>query len=344
MAAMTMKELNACTARHAARSDGRAGRIGVGANVALLLRPGAIAGTWVLRYRDPTGKRRDMGLGPYPAVSLGQVREAARTALAGLRQGTDPLEARHRQRASAKGATAETPAAVPTFRAVAETVVAAKRAGWRNAKHGKQWLERPQGACLSHTGAHAGRYHWPAGSCAVPHYRCGDAPPETARRVRQRMKPFFAPHARAEVGATAGDPARREALVGHATLTTPEHKRKQHGRRCLGARSGVHGGAGASREGNVGAGTALHHLTAARSGEVRGMRWCRSTCRGEFDHPRRADEGEEVAPGAALRSGIGILPAAGAAITSRTGQLGLSRGCAVASRCRIWRCRRWYAG
>jgi len=81
MAAITVKDLNTRLARHAARGDGKAGRIGVGDNVALLVRPGATVGTWVLRYRDPAGKRRDMGLGVYPAVRLGAVRDAARTAL-----------------------------------------------------------------------------------------------------------------------------------------------------------------------------------------------------------------------------------------------------------------------
>src|SRR4051794_22575141 len=272
MAAMTVKELNACTARHAARGDGRAGRIGVGANVALLLRPGAIAGTWVLRYRDPTGKRRDMGLGPYPAVSLGQVREAARTALAGLRQGTDPLAARHRQRASARGAAAETPAALPTFRAVAETVVAAKRAGWRNAKHGKQWLESLE--------AHAFPVLGPMPVNAIGRSEVlrvltpmWQRTPETARRVRQRIEAILA-HARAEGWREGENPAGREALVGHAMLTTPEHKRKQHRPALPWRQVGDFMAALAQVEGMSALVLRFAILTAARSGEVRGMRWC----------------------------------------------------------------------
>src|SRR3712207_5573173 len=35
---------------------------------------------WVLRYRAPEGKRRDMGLGAYPKVSLSDARAAARVA------------------------------------------------------------------------------------------------------------------------------------------------------------------------------------------------------------------------------------------------------------------------
>ena len=47
--------------------------------------------TWVLRF-SIGGKRRDMGLGGYPDVSLSGAREAARVARDLLRTGFDPIE------------------------------------------------------------------------------------------------------------------------------------------------------------------------------------------------------------------------------------------------------------
>ena len=47
--------------------------------------------SWVLRYQV-AGKRRDLGLGSYPSVSLADARDAARVARAKLTQGIDPIE------------------------------------------------------------------------------------------------------------------------------------------------------------------------------------------------------------------------------------------------------------
>ncbi len=270
MAAITVKELNARLARHAARGDGKAGRIGVGGNVALLVRPGAAAGTWVLRYRDPAGKRRDMGLGAYPAVPLGAVRDAARTALAGLRAGVDPMAERRQGRVRARAA-AEAPVAVRSFRAAAAAVAEAKRPGWRSAKHARQWL----GSLEAHAFPVLGD---------LPVDRVGRADvlrvltpmwqrtPETARRVRQRIEAVLA-HARAEGWRDGENPAGREALAGHALLTTPERKRKRHWPALPWPRVGAFMAALAEVDGMSALALRFAVLTAARSGEVRGMRW-----------------------------------------------------------------------
>ncbi len=51
------------------------------------------AGKWILRlYVD--GKRRDMGMGGWPAVSIAEARERAETARRALRDGKDPIQAR----------------------------------------------------------------------------------------------------------------------------------------------------------------------------------------------------------------------------------------------------------
>jgi integrase len=92
------------------------------------------AKSWVFRYQIE-GKRRDMGLGPYPDVTLARAREKAAAHRAQSREGADPLAAKRAERqaqllAEAKGR---------TFREVAEEYIARYEAGWRNAKHRQQW-------------------------------------------------------------------------------------------------------------------------------------------------------------------------------------------------------------
>lgn len=55
------------------------------------------AGKWVLRL-SVGGKRREMGLGPWPEVSIADARAKALEARASLRDGTDPVSARQKKR------------------------------------------------------------------------------------------------------------------------------------------------------------------------------------------------------------------------------------------------------
>ena len=59
------------------------------------------AGKWILRL-VVDGKRREMGLGRWPEVSIAEAREHARTARQTLRQGIDPIQARrtHKRQAN----------------------------------------------------------------------------------------------------------------------------------------------------------------------------------------------------------------------------------------------------
>ncbi|MCR8551205.1 tyrosine-type recombinase/integrase [Salipiger sp. P9] len=59
------------------------------------------AGKWVLRL-SVAGKRREMGLGPWPEVSLADARMKALQARATLRDGLDPVAVRQKERLSAK--------------------------------------------------------------------------------------------------------------------------------------------------------------------------------------------------------------------------------------------------
>lgn len=90
--------------------------------------------SWVLRYQV-AGKRRDLGLGSYPSVTLADAKEAARAARAKLAQGIDPIEDARRARARL---VAEIHTSM-TFGEAAIRYIASHEKGWKNAKHAQQW-------------------------------------------------------------------------------------------------------------------------------------------------------------------------------------------------------------
>src|SRR5215211_2338239 len=75
---VTATEVRAVVARGAPR------RFTVGDGLHLWVK-GPGKAQWVLRYRTPDGKRRDMGLGSYPKVSLADARAAATAARLGTK-------------------------------------------------------------------------------------------------------------------------------------------------------------------------------------------------------------------------------------------------------------------
>lgn len=90
--------------------------------------------SWVLRVVIG-GRRRDMGLGGFPDVTLAGAREAARRAREEIAQGFDPIEARKARKSALRAEAAK----VVTFQAAAEAYIAAHGDGWRNPKHRQQW-------------------------------------------------------------------------------------------------------------------------------------------------------------------------------------------------------------
>ena len=97
------------------------------------------AKVWLARV-TVAGKRRDMGLGAWPAVSLAQAREKALAARREARDGTDPIKAR---RAAAKALEAarkaEEEADRRVFAKVAEAVIKAEAPSWKNARTAHMW-------------------------------------------------------------------------------------------------------------------------------------------------------------------------------------------------------------
>ena len=108
------------------------GRYGDGGGLWLQVRD-AEHRSWLFRYTRHA-RAREMGLGPFPDVSLAEARQHAGEKRALLRAGVDPIEQRQAEKAAAAAK-----AATLTFKQVAERYHAAHQAGWRNEKHRLQW-------------------------------------------------------------------------------------------------------------------------------------------------------------------------------------------------------------
>lgn len=81
---------------------------------------------WMFRYQIG-GRRREMGLGPFPEIGLAAARKAAEEARSKAKSGTDPIDSRRSERA------------VPTFGVFADQLVDDIEGGFRNEKHRAQW-------------------------------------------------------------------------------------------------------------------------------------------------------------------------------------------------------------
>jgi integrase len=114
-------------------------RIGDGRGLYLQIAPTGTK-SWLFRF-TLGGKAREMGLGPVgeppKGVSLAAARLAAAEARGLLRKGVDPIE--HRAAEQRRSEAERAKAAANTFRRVAEDMIGAREAGWRNAKQRQQW-------------------------------------------------------------------------------------------------------------------------------------------------------------------------------------------------------------
>ncbi len=90
--------------------------------------------SWVQRI-VVDGRRRDIGLGSYNAVSLARAREIAHANRTAVAEGRDPVL---RKREAREAARSSSPS-IPTFEHVASQVIELRRPTWSNPKHAAQW-------------------------------------------------------------------------------------------------------------------------------------------------------------------------------------------------------------
>ena len=90
--------------------------------------------SWLMRV-SVGGKRREIGLGGFPDVTLAGAKEAARNVREKIRAGIDPVA----EKAAARSALAAAVASALSFKQAAEKYIEANEAAWKNAKHAAQW-------------------------------------------------------------------------------------------------------------------------------------------------------------------------------------------------------------
>lgn len=239
------------------------------------------AGTrsWIYRYRI-AGRAHDLGLGPYPLISLADARERA-TAQRRLRlDGLDPLAARQAARAKSM-----------TFRQCAEAYIDAHRAGWRNPKHAAQWP------------ATLDTYVFPIfGDLAVAAVDTGlvtraiepiwATKPETAGRVRGRIEAVL-DWAKARGYRDGENSARWKGHLDHLLPARSKVRRVEHHAALPYVEVGEFMAVLRGQDGVAARALEFLVLTAARTGEVIGARW------------REIDLGEKVwtVPGSRMKAG-----------------------------------------
>jgi integrase len=209
--------------------------------------------SWSLLYTH-SGRRREKGLGGYPAVSLAAARKLALKERERLALGEDPLSRR---------------IAAPRFGELADEYIKIHQSGWRNAKHRAQWA-----MTLS-------RYAAPLRDKRVNEIEVADivnvlAPiwttkPETASRLRGRLEAVL-DAAKARGHRDGENPAAWRGNLKHllprrARLTRGHHAAMPY------VQLPEFMADLASRTGTAARALEFIILTAARVGEAVGARW-----------------------------------------------------------------------
>jgi integrase len=233
----------------------KAGKYSDGGNLYLIVSPKG-ARKWVLRFTW-RGKAREMGLGIPANVSLADARERAARARRMVAQGIDPISERKRT------------GGVPTFGEMADQVRESLSAGFRNEKHKAQWKsslaiyaaplrDKPVDDILTDDVLAVLKPIWTDKA-------------ETASRVRGRIEKIL-DAAKAKGFRQSENPARWR---GHLDHLLPKQSKLTRSHYAAMAYEKVAAFVGRLRESNSLVVQALEFciLTAARSGEVLGMRW-----------------------------------------------------------------------
>lgn len=138
-------------------------------------------GKWVFRYVSPTtGRRRNAGVGSYPEVGVAEAARLAHLMRDQLAAGVDPLDARKEEQQ------VEPERQIPSFEEAARLVHAELLPGWKNPKHGKQWISTLEQYAFPTLGTVTIDQITPAliAECLRPIWL---EIPETASRVKQRL-------------------------------------------------------------------------------------------------------------------------------------------------------------
>ncbi len=232
------------------------GRHGDGRGLFLYVKPSG-SRSWVLRYQVQ-GRRRDLGLGSFPDVTLAMARDRAAEARRLIAEGEDPIAKKNQAKPK-------------TFKDAALELIESKRSGWKNAKHAAQWTSTLEA------------YAFPKiGQVQVAKIETADvisaltpiwsAKPETANRVRQRIEAVL--DYTSALGMRTGDnPARWRGHLDHLLPKPTKVRAVKHHPALPHADIADFMAQLETREGVAARALGFTILTTARSGETRGATW-----------------------------------------------------------------------
>jgi integrase len=223
------------------------------------------AKSWIFRWKK-VGRVREMGLGALANVGLAAARRKAEEARKLIGDGVDPLDERKAEEQARRLDEAKR----VTFRDAATALIASKESGWRNEKHRQQWRNTLT------------QYAYPV---------LGDVPvddvdislvlkvleplwlerPETASRLRGRIEAVL-DWAKARGYRQGENPARWRGNLDHLLAKQQKLSRGHHAALPYTEVPAFLADL-RTREGMAALALEFAVLTAARSGEVRGMTW-----------------------------------------------------------------------
>ena len=222
--------------------------------------------SWLFRYRL-SAKTRWMGLGPYPAISLAKARELASSARTLKALGTDPIDQRDASRATERLAAVRT----ITFKQCAEIYIKAHRVGWRNAAHASQWENTLRAYAYPHIGALSVQAIDTSLVMGVLE-PIWTAKPETASRLRGRIETILN-WAKVRGYRDGENPARWKGHLDHLLPAKSKVRRVRHHAAMPYAELPDFMTALREQDGIGARSLEFLILTAARTGEVVGLRW-----------------------------------------------------------------------
>jgi integrase len=233
--------------------------------------------SWVFRYAlkgqfvERDGKRwqptRYMGLGPIADIPLNEARELARECRNLVREGRDPIDDRDRRVAENLAAKA----AVVTFDECANEYIREHHESWKNEKHRAQW----QSTLKTYASPVLGRMS--VADIELAHVMRVIGPiwktkTETATRLRGRIESILA-WATVSGFRTGDNPARWDGWLEKRLPKPSEVRTVQHHAAIDYREMPTFIVELRKREGVAALALEFTILTAARSGEVRGMTW-----------------------------------------------------------------------
>ncbi len=229
---------------------------------------------WIFRFQvkadaDAPLKRVEMGLGGVKKVSLAVARDLAAQHRATVAAGLNPLEMK--RAAPARAQSDKLAKLGRSFEAVASAMLATKDAGWRNDKHRAQWRSTLATYAAPLSAMDVGDVKTEhVLSCLQPIWT---TKPETAARLRGRIEAVL--NAARARGLTPEDRANPARWRGHLDHLLPKRSKLSRGHHPALPWRDLPGFVLRLREREAVAARALEFiiLTAARSGEVRGMTW-----------------------------------------------------------------------